>query len=158
MNRLDRNINQVEEREDALSFNNLVLALKLSDYTRRNAKKYIHYRAKQDNLTGRLINYHMDMVDRMWDGLPDHLNNRSYMLKGKPHHTADEWDAKKLQYNNKCAYCGAVGKLTKDHILPVTRGGSDTIDNIIPACWPCNQRKKAQLVEYFKEGLTVKIL
>lgn len=42
-----------------------------------------------------------------------------------------------------CAYCfGKFDKLTPDHIIPLSRGGSNDISNIIPACGPCNYSKQ----------------
>lgn len=40
-----------------------------------------------------------------------------------------------------CQYCGARGELTLDHVLPQSRGGPDTWENLVAACTPCNQRK-----------------
>lgn len=43
----------------------------------------------------------------------------------------------------RCAYCHErFGRLTPDHIQPLSRGGSNDIDNIIPACGPCNYSKQ----------------
>jgi hypothetical protein len=33
-----------------------------------------------------------------------------------------------------CAYCGASGRLEWEHVIPLTAGGPDTIDNIVRAC------------------------
>lgn len=46
--------------------------------------------------------------------------------------------------NGTCGYCGKKGtpdKMTWDHILPRSRGGSDAWLNAITACQPCNGRK-----------------
>lgn len=58
-------------------------------------------------------------------------------------HTAGEWYAKVRAYDNRCHYCGVrvLRGLTKDHLTPVSRGGSDGIDNIVPCCKPCNSFK-----------------
>ena len=40
-----------------------------------------------------------------------------------------------------CQYCGAGDELTFDHILPRSRGGQTTWDNVVAACSPCNLRK-----------------
>lgn len=40
-----------------------------------------------------------------------------------------------------CQYCGARDDLTFDHLLPRSRGGQTTWDNVIAACSPCNLRK-----------------
>lgn len=55
--------------------------------------------------------------------------------------TAEQWAAKKDYYNNRCAYCMAQEPLQIEHMIPIARGGSNTDDNIVPACGPCNRRK-----------------
>jgi hypothetical protein len=49
-----------------------------------------------------------------------------------------------------CAYCGgffAFDELTREHIRPVSRGGSDSWMNCITACRSCNGRKGNRLPE-----------
>jgi hypothetical protein len=63
-----------------------------------------------------------------------------------PGHTTAEWEAKKAAYEYRCAYCHETPeRLTKDHVIPVRdhpdRNAVDRIDNIVPACLPCNLRK-----------------
>ena len=46
-----------------------------------------------------------------------------------------------------CAYCGATGTpLQRDCVLPLSRGGRYTLDNIAPACASCNASKCHQEV------------
>lgn len=41
-----------------------------------------------------------------------------------------------------CAYCGAADRpLQRDCVLPISRGGRYTLDNIVPACGSCNASK-----------------
>jgi len=43
-----------------------------------------------------------------------------------------------------CLYCGGHftrGELTRDHVVPISRGGRDTWVNVVSACWHCNVRK-----------------
>lgn len=45
---------------------------------------------------------------------------------------------------NMCLYCGDHlhdCELTRDHIVPVSRGGTDTWENVVTACRACNHRK-----------------
>ena len=41
---------------------------------------------------------------------------------------------------HRCAYCGRAAS-TVDHVLPRSRGGRDTWENLVAACLPCNGRK-----------------
>jgi 5-methylcytosine-specific restriction endonuclease McrA len=64
--------------------------------------------------------------------------------------TAAEWKAIKEQFNFACAYCGvpesASVKLTRDHVIPVSKSGRHIKDNIVPACQVCNSRKGAKII------------
>jgi 5-methylcytosine-specific restriction endonuclease McrA len=41
-----------------------------------------------------------------------------------------------------CAYCGATDvALQRDCVLPISRGGRYTLDNVVPACASCNASK-----------------
>ena len=49
------------------------------------------------------------------------------------------WERMKANYQNCCSYCGVFSdKLTKDHVVPISRGGADNMGNIVPACFDCN--------------------
>jgi 5-methylcytosine-specific restriction endonuclease McrA len=64
-------------------------------------------------------------------------------------HTTGEWLLLKFYYGNRCASCGRRNvKLTKDHILPVSKGGKDNISNIQPLCDICNKRKGVKTITY----------
>ena len=56
--------------------------------------------------------------------------------------TAEQWLAIQVAYKHRCAYCGAKPKkLTQDHVVPISKGGGTTSDNIVPACRSCNSSK-----------------
>jgi 5-methylcytosine-specific restriction endonuclease McrA len=56
--------------------------------------------------------------------------------------TEAQWRAMKDFYDHRCAYCGKKPKrLTQDHITPLSKGGSHTLSNIVPACRSCNSSK-----------------
>jgi 5-methylcytosine-specific restriction endonuclease McrA len=42
---------------------------------------------------------------------------------------------------NQCAYCGNLKNLTIDHVIPLSKGGLNTISNVLPACLSCNASK-----------------
>lgn len=56
-------------------------------------------------------------------------------------HTSGEWELLKTQYGFMCAACGKSKNLTKDHIIPISKGGTDKIENIQPLCQSCNSKK-----------------
>jgi 5-methylcytosine-specific restriction endonuclease McrA len=46
---------------------------------------------------------------------------------------------------HRCMYCGASSiSLTVDHIIPKSRGGEDSWENLVSACLRCNNRKGSQ--------------
>lgn len=55
--------------------------------------------------------------------------------------TDAQWAALKLSWGG-CAYCGVSDKpLQRDCVLPISRGGRYTFDNVVPACASCNASK-----------------
>jgi 5-methylcytosine-specific restriction endonuclease McrA len=40
-----------------------------------------------------------------------------------------------------CQYCGSRSNLTVDHVIPRSKGGASSWDNIVASCAPCNRRK-----------------
>lgn len=57
-------------------------------------------------------------------------------------HTSREWEGRKALYGYRCAYCHKkLTRLTKDHIVPISKGGTDFIYNIVPSCKHCNLTK-----------------
>lgn len=55
--------------------------------------------------------------------------------------TDEQWRALQAAWGC-CAYCGVSGRpLQRDCVLPISRGGRYTLDNVVPACGPCNASK-----------------
>lgn len=65
-------------------------------------------------------------------------------------HTLTEWEHIKKIGNYQCAKCGKKEPdiiLTRDHIIPVSKGGSDNKENIQPLCRSCNASKYNKLLD-----------
>jgi 5-methylcytosine-specific restriction endonuclease McrA len=55
--------------------------------------------------------------------------------------SVEQWRALKAAWGD-CAYCGAPDPaLQRDCVLPISRGGRYTLDNVVPACRSCNASK-----------------
>jgi hypothetical protein len=48
-----------------------------------------------------------------------------------------------------CFYCGEEAN-SVDHFIPLTSGGKDEIDNLVPACKSCNNSKKHHSIEQWR--------
>ena len=86
------------------------------------------------------------------------LNGRRRVLRlnAEGTHTLGEWENLKAQYNWICPSCGKQEptiSLTEDHIIPLSKGGSDNIENIQPLCRSCNCKKNTKIVKYLVEKL-----
>jgi 5-methylcytosine-specific restriction endonuclease McrA len=64
-------------------------------------------------------------------------------------HTYTQWLELCARLGGRCAYCGEEKELSEDHKTPISRGGTDDIDNIAPACRSCNFSKGTRTPEEF---------
>src|SRR5579871_2983373 len=67
-----------------------------------------------------------------------------------------DWRLLLKRFNFRCFYCGT--KLTKrnrslDHKIPLVRGGTNEISNLVPSCLRCNQRKNRKTAEEYLKTL-----
>jgi 5-methylcytosine-specific restriction endonuclease McrA len=65
--------------------------------------------------------------------------------------TNAEWKAIVNHFSGRCVYCGDKGKMTVEHIVPLSRGGRNNIQNIVPACLNCNCSKNSKTVKEWQE-------
>jgi len=65
-------------------------------------------------------------------------------------HTKGEWQEMVDFFNNLCCNCESevIGKPCKDHIIPKSSGGSNSIRNVQPLCRECNTSKGPYQIDY----------
>jgi hypothetical protein len=51
--------------------------------------------------------------------------------------TIREWE-REQELPKECVFCRSPLDLTTDHLIPKSRGGDDSADNVVLACQPCN--------------------
>jgi len=72
--------------------------------------------------------------------------------------TLAEWLGLCTQYGYLCAGCGAKQPLTADHIIPLSRRGTNDISNIQPLCKPCNSRKNDTVPGEIKKRESIQLV
>ncbi len=55
--------------------------------------------------------------------------------------TKAEWSDIKLLQQDRCWWCGVMTDLTIDHVIPISKGGNDSKENVVGACATCNVQK-----------------
>ena len=75
-------------------------------------------------------------------------NRLKFLAEGS--YSWGEWQGLKKKYNYTCVMCGRKEpeiKLTIDHIVPISKGGTNWILNIQPLCQSCNSKKGKKLIK-----------
>jgi 5-methylcytosine-specific restriction endonuclease McrA len=87
-------------------------------------------------------------------------HNRRARIKGNGgSHTVQDIQEQLKRQKHKCYYCSAKFKMKDnnyiyhiDHVIPVAKGGSNDMSNIVLACPKCNQTKNDRLPHEWAEG------
>lgn len=66
--------------------------------------------------------------------------HRARKVGARGTHTGEQWLDLLASYHGKCVYCGAKAT-AQDHVVPLAGNGTNDIENIAPACKPCNSSK-----------------
>ena len=114
------------------------------------AENAAYYARHADRLKRRIEDYHRANPAIVRAKSQKH---RALRLAADGSFTAREWTELVDTYQGKCAYCGDLVKLEPDHRVALSRGGSNRIDNILPACHRCNARKHRMSEAEFRARL-----
>jgi 5-methylcytosine-specific restriction endonuclease McrA len=126
---------------------------------KKNMSKSLKGKVRTEEMNEKQRMLHLGAKSNFWiDGRSTYerklwLNRRRAVVKigNGGFHTQGEWETLKAQYNWTCPACRKQEpdiKLTQDHIVPLTKGGSDNIENIQPLCKSCNSTKHTRIIKY----------
>jgi hypothetical protein len=119
--------------------------IKRRSYQKHRAKNKerlrLVYQENREKIVERACQWQRDNPDKV----ADRQRRRHARLLMAPVNdlTHAQWLDIQLAYDHRCAYCGKKrkGKLTQEHITPLSKGGSHTLSNVVPACQSCNSKK-----------------
>ena len=91
--------------------------------------------------------------ERLALDVPSVVRLNRYVNVPYPKHRSPNRRGVLARDGNMCQYCGA-GAETVDHVVPRSRGGSHTWDNVVAACRRCNSIKRDRLINEIAMRLT----
>ncbi len=108
-----------------------------------------YYQEHREELLQKALHYQRDH--------PEVVSTRNRNRLAREHtalgsHTTEEFLILCKYMEWRCTYCGCdltLTTVTADHMIPLSRGGSNAIDNLTPSCLSCNASKGAKTVEEF---------
>lgn len=117
-------------------------------------KGKLYYKQNKERHNALTARYYQDNKDhilakcRLWkQAHPEKV--RIFSINRRAIKANTEWLALYASFGNKCLSCGIIpGKLTVDHVKPLSKGGTNSLDNIQPLCGPCNSRKHVKEVDF----------
>lgn len=95
---------------------------------------------------------HRDMV--RLNGRAGAARRKTRTINAEGKYTRQDVIAQYNRQKGKCYYCGKKvgGKFHVDHVVPLSRGGSNNPDNLVVACPSCNVRKNSRMPHEWAEG------
>jgi 5-methylcytosine-specific restriction endonuclease McrA len=76
---------------------------------------------------------------------------RARFLKTQGSFTDESLSNKFKYYGNRCIYCKTDDNITLEHLIPLSRGGTNWTANLAPSCLPCNMKKNSKTHKEFLE-------
>lgn len=119
---------------------------------------YAKYREKEDSWAKMNPEKRKASVARWHKNNPEFgqtkgQNRRAMKIASGGTVSADQWKKLKIAHGPLCVYCHETKPLTMDHVIPLSRGGRHSIENIVPACLSCNSSKKDKMPDEFRAYL-----
>ena len=110
------------------------------------------YRAKKNAFKKAryYANPEFNQKKRGWAVVSSHRRRARIAMTGG-HYSVAAWRALCAHYDHRCLRCGERKPLSPDHIVPISRGGTNDIANIQPLCADCNAWKATKTIDFRPE-------
>jgi 5-methylcytosine-specific restriction endonuclease McrA len=107
-----------------------------------SASKRKYYELNRDEIIARSKMWAEDNPEKVRQTKANNSRKRRAARHASPgSFTAEEFEELCEGYGNRCLACGDTeAVLEADHVVPLTRGGSEDIGNIQPLCGSCNRK------------------
>jgi len=111
------------------------------------AKKKIRDFEFSKTIKGKEINHRAQKKYRQTPKGKGSIKQYKYLLRNNLSGRIDwaAWNNKLEQLKFTCQHCGGREEITIDHVIPLSKGGSNEIKNLQPLCRSCNCRKGARI-------------
>ena len=121
-----------------------------SDKVRSARKKY--YRRNRESALKASQKWKSSNLDKVREYARASRRRRRARLATVATYEVSEKDMRRLQ-NSPCFYCGSSDTIEVDHIIPISRGGTDGIGNMQSLCKSCNSSKRDLLwIEFIQRN------
>ncbi len=114
------------------------------------ASKLHYYERRREDVIARSKKWAENNPEKVRQAKINNLRRRrAARHTSRGHFTVEEFKELCARYGNKCLACGDTeAVLDADHVVPLTKGGSDSINNIQPLCGSCNRKKFVNIIDY----------
>jgi 5-methylcytosine-specific restriction endonuclease McrA len=114
------------------------------------ASKRSYYEREREDILARSKKWAENNPEKVRQAKTNNLRKRrAARHASRGNFTVQEFEELCESYGNKCLACGDnEAVLEADHVVPLTRGGSDSISNIQPLCGSCNRKNFVNIIDY----------
>lgn len=111
----------------------------------RNYKKE-YYRKNRSKIIKKVIDWSKEHPNQYYQNQRAAAHRRRARIHKNGNNTLTAQEIKDLfKQHPYCEYCGIEEALTLDHIIPISKGGQNCLENVTIACNKCNSSKNASL-------------
>jgi 5-methylcytosine-specific restriction endonuclease McrA len=138
---------QEEHKEQIAQYKKIWTA---NNKERVDASKRSYYEREREDIIARSKTWAENNPEKVRQAKTNNLRKRrAARHASRGNFTVEDFRELCERYGNKCLACGDTeAALEADHVVPMTKGGSDNISNIQPLCGGCNRKKFVNIIDY----------